>query len=123
MRKWLMLVIIMLCAMLIASCNKEFYRVEKSIPGGDAEAGRAAIIANGCASCHVIPGVAENAYVGPPLNQYAQRHYIAGNMPNTADNLVEWIQFPQQFEPGTAMPNLEISEHDARNIAAYLYEN
>ena len=86
-------------------------------------AGRGAIIANGCTACHVIPGVAENALVGPPLNKYAQRHYIAGNMPNTAENLVLWIQFPQQCEPGTAMPDLGLSEGDARNIAAYLYEN
>jgi cytochrome c1 len=67
--------------------------------------------------------VAENAFVGPPLNEYAQRHYIAGNMPNTAENLVLWIQYPQRFEPGTAMPDLGLSEGEARNIAAYLYEN
>jgi cytochrome c1 len=124
MRKWLMTAVA-LCVLLVllAGCNRQFYRVEKSVPGGDAVAGREAILAHGCATCHVIPNVAENAYVGPPLNQYARRHYIAGNLPNTAEALVQWIQFPQQFEPGTAMPDLNVSENDARNIAAYLYEH
>lgn len=120
MHKWVM---IALFTLLLAGCNRELYRTEKSVKGGDAVAGRAAIIDHGCAACHVIPGVAENALVGPPLNEYAHRHYIAGNLPNTADNLVLWIQNPQQYEPGTAMPNLGLSETDARNIAAYLYEN
>jgi cytochrome c len=98
--------------------------VEKTVPSGDAQAGHDAIIAYGCGACHVIDGVAEaNAYVGPPLSNYARRHYIAGKLPNTADNLIYWIQFPQTVEPGTAMPNLNVSETDARNIAAYLYSH
>jgi cytochrome c1 len=28
---------------------------------------------------------------------------------------------PQAIEPGTAMPNLDVREQDARDIAAYLY--
>ena len=28
---------------------------------------------------------------------------------------------PQRFEPGGAMPNLGVSEDDARDMAAYLY--
>ena len=97
---------------------------EKSVPDGDVQAGHDAIIAYGCGACHVIDGVAEaNAYVGPPLSHYERRHYIAGNLPNTADNLIYWIQFPQSVEPGTAMPDLNVSEADARNIAAYLYSH
>ncbi len=41
-------------------------------------------------------------------------------LPNTPENLVRWIQQPEQIRPGTAMPNLGISEDDARDIAAYL---
>lgn len=119
----LLLPFMLLLLLLGAGCNRDAFRTEKSVQGGDSKAGRASIVANGCAACHVIPGVAENALVGPPLNEYAKRHYIAGNMPNTAENLVLWIQDPQHFEPGTAMPNLGLSEADARNIAAYLYEN
>jgi cytochrome c1 len=106
----------------LAACGREIGHTEKFVPGGDVAAGREAIVSYGCGACHTIPGVPNaNAYVGPPLNEYEQRHYIAGNLPNTPDNLVYWIQYPQSVEPGTAMPNLNVTTVDARNIAAYLY--
>lgn len=116
--------VLVLIILLLAGCRaaSEYARVEKTVPNGDAEAGRAAIAAYGCGSCHFIEGVRNAvAYVGPPLIEYEQRHYIAGNLPNTPDNLIYWIQFPQLVEPGTAMPDLDVTETDARNIAAYLY--
>jgi cytochrome c1 len=42
-------------------------------------------------------------------------------LPNSADNLVRWIQHPRTIEPKTAMPDLGVSNQDARDIAAYLY--
>lgn len=108
--------------LLMAACRRDVGYVQKVVPNGDAAAGHDAIIAYGCGACHVIPGVDNaDAYVGPPLMEYEQRHYIAGNLPNTADNLIYWIQHPQLVEPGTAMPDLDVTENDARNIAAYLY--
>ena len=32
-----------------------------------------------------------------------------------------WIEVPQGIEPVTAIPNLGVSEGQARSIAAYLY--
>jgi cytochrome c1 len=40
---------------------------------------------------------------------------------NTPPNLVRWIREPQAVVPGNAMPNMGVSEVDARDIAAYLY--
>lgn len=92
------------------------------VVGGDAERGAEAIRTYGCDSCHTIPGIATaNALVGPPLDSWADRRYIAGKFPNEPEILVQWIRFPQAFEPGTAMPNLGIPEQDARDIAAYLF--
>jgi cytochrome c1 len=59
--------------------------------------------------------------VGPPLTSFARRTYIAGEVPNTLEYLVRWIEMPQAIEPGTAMPNLGVTEDQARDIAAYLY--
>lgn len=77
----------------------------------------------GCVSCHAIPGVAApmESEVGPPLDRYGHRVYIVGRMPNTPANLVAWLRTPQQYEPGGVMPNLGVTERDARDIAAYLY--
>lgn len=93
-----------------------------AVAGGDPELGRDALRSYGCISCHSVPGVrGPDTYVGPPLDAWAQRSYIAGSLENNPDNLIYWIQFPDAVEPGTAMPTLGVSEEDARDIAAYLY--
>jgi cytochrome c len=80
------------------------------------------IVNYGCGACHMIPGiVGANATVGPPLDHFYERRYIAGKLPNTLDNLTAWIQNPQRYVPGNAMPDLGVSQADARSIAAYLY--
>jgi cytochrome c1 len=118
----IILVLIGFGALLVAGCNRNVAALEKSVPDGDAERGRRAITAYGCGACHNIPGVTGAvAYVGPPLDRFSQRHYIAGALPNTHENLIYWIQYPQRVEPGTAMPNLDVPYEDARDIAAYLY--
>jgi len=92
------------------------------VAGGDAARGRQAIAAYGCGACHVVPGVRQAlGMVGPPLTAFGRRAYIAGEAPNTARSLIQWIMSPQSIEPGTAMPALGVSEAQARDIAAYLY--
>jgi cytochrome c1 len=45
---------------------------------------------------------------------------LAGRLPNERDNLVRWLREPQALKPGSAMPDLGVTERDARDIAAYL---
>ena len=40
---------------------------------------------------------------------------------NTPDNLVRWMRNPQSVVPGNAMPDMGVTEAQARDIAAYLY--
>ncbi len=112
----------LLTALVLAACGPDNRLVALTeVPGGDAERGRAAMPLYGCGSCHSIPGLpGANANVGPPLDGFANRQFIAGQLANTADNLVLWIMDPQGVEPGTAMPNMGVTEEDARDIAAYL---
>ncbi len=89
---------------------------------GNAQTGKQLIGHFGCGSCHVIPGVeSADSMVGPPLNAWRRRIYIAGLLRNTPDNLQRWIQHPQQIVPNNAMPDMGISEEQAQDIAAYLY--
>jgi cytochrome c len=93
------------------------------VPGGDPERGRQAIRRYGCAGCHTIAGIeGANARVGPTLTGLRGESYIAGRLPNVSHYLVFWIRDPQRIEPGTAMPNLHVTEGDALDIAAYLYQ-
>jgi cytochrome c1 len=93
-----------------------------SVPGGHPSHGPAVIEAYGCGACHTIPGVrSAQGLVGPPLLWWSRRTFIAGEVPNTPENLVRWIRFPQSIEAHTAMPTLGLSDQDARDVAAYLY--
>ena len=92
------------------------------VPGGDAGRGRVLIARIGCGGCHAIPGVpGANGRVGPPLDKVGRQAVIAGVLPNIPDDMVRWIRTPQSVVPGNAMPNMEIDDHDARDVAAYLY--
>ena len=89
---------------------------------GDPERGKLLLRQYGCGSCHKIPGVATaRGNVGPPLDAIAKRVYLAGVLPNTPQNMARWIQVPQEIDPRTAMPNLQVSEGHARDMVAYLY--
>jgi len=90
--------------------------------GGDASRGAAAIRKYGCPSCHAIPGIREaRARVGPPLEGIAGRSYIGGVISNSPEHMMQWIQNPQGIDNKSAMPNLGVTERDARDIATYLY--
>jgi cytochrome c len=90
--------------------------------GGNARVGRADIRKYGCYTCHTISGVpGARGIVGPPLDGIGEREYIAGELPNTAANLMRWIQHPHSVEPHTLMPEMGVTEEDSRDIAAYLY--
>jgi cytochrome c2 len=93
-----------------------------NVPGGDAQRGHALISRLGCAGCHTIPGIAgADGNVGPPLTRIGDRIFIAGVLRNTPENLVHWVQHPQSVVPGNAMPEMGITEAQARDIASYLY--
>jgi mono/diheme cytochrome c family protein len=87
----------------------------------DARRGARALQQYACVTCHQIPGiVGANAPVGPPLEAIGTRSLIAGMLRNTPDNMVRWLREPQAVNPKSAMPDLGVSERDARDIAAYL---
>lgn len=110
------------CIGLVGCVRSDQVSLDRRVEGGDPARGREQIVAYGCGSCHVVPGIAgANGMVGPPLTSWSQRRIIAGEVPNTPANLVYWITVPQSIEPGVAMPNLGVSDGQARDIAAYLY--
>lgn len=106
----------------LGGCGKDTQRTAQVTTGGNAEHGAVAIARYGCGSCHVIPGVSgANGKAGPPLTGIADRTYLAGQLQNTPDNMMHWIRDPHAINPKTVMPNLGVTEEDARDIAGYLY--
>jgi len=92
------------------------------IAQGDPNRGEAMFIQYGCGSCHSLKNVrTATGMVGPPLDGIALRVIIGGHLSNTPTNMERWIRDPQHVSPGTAMPDLGVSEGDARDITAFLY--
>lgn len=79
----------------------------------------------GCGQCHAtadlrLPPRLDRA--GPDLADFATRRTIgAGRLPNTAENLAEWIRDPQRLKPDNRMPGTVLSDADMAALVAYLY--
>jgi cytochrome c len=108
---------------LVAGCGSgDERRAAAYMTGGNPDVGKAKIRSIGCGACHTVPGVpGANATVGPSLAHIASQTYIAGVLRNEPDNMLRWLQNPPGVDPKTAMPHLNLSEQDARDVAGYLY--
>jgi cytochrome c len=94
----------------------------KALTRGDPARAPALLRRYGCVGCHTVPGLpGADGKVAPPLEELRSRVYIAGKVQNTPDNLIRWIVSPQALVPGSAMPQTGISESEARDVAAFLY--
>ena len=67
------------------------------------------------------PGRRADATLGPPLTRIAHRVYLAGHIENTPENMIQWIRHPHSIDERTLMPEMGVSDTDARDIAAFLY--
>jgi cytochrome c2 len=105
----------------LAGCDQKSESPEP-LTGGNPQIGGKLIAQYGCGSCHEIKGIAHaDSQVGPSLKKIRDSSYIGGVAPNSADNLMKWIMHPRQMNPKTDMPELGVTDTEARDIAAYLY--
>lgn len=120
------IVVVILVALLFSAWARQgktrTYAKAAKMLHGNPELGPDKIRKYGCYTCHTIPGVAgANGLVGPPLSGIYERVFIAGEVPNTPNNITRWIQHPHSIEPNTVMPEMGVTDQDSRDIAAYLY--
>jgi cytochrome c oxidase subunit 2 len=67
-----------------------------------------------CTNCHLRG-------VGPDLTHIASRRTLAGGaLENTPANLAAWLHDPDDFKPGSNMPNFKLSDNEVRALVAYL---
>jgi cytochrome c2 len=111
---------------LLAACDLSSHAApaQQRVAGGDAIRGRALVADGtfGCTACHELPDMrAPHGVVGPSLRGIVHRSFIAGQLPNTPDVLVAFLENPAALVPETGMPDVRLSAQQARDIAAYLY--
>lgn len=129
---WAQLACLSLVAILLTACNVAEMSGSGSahnhddhalrVVEGDPERGRTIIASYACGVCHSIPGIrGAHGIVGPPLAQFARRQFIAGVVPNHPATLVRWVKDPPSLSPQTGMPDMGLTDEEARHVAAYLY--
>jgi len=83
--------------------------------------GQKAFFANSCVNCHTIRGTSAQGKFGPDLTHLMNRETLgAGAISNTPDNLRLWVRDPQKFKVGCLMPNMQLTDQEVDQIAAYL---
>jgi putative membrane protein len=114
-----LMIVLPLCVLALTGCAQSNYTAQEN---SAAQRGARLISHYGCGSCHTIPGInGADGLVGPPLDHWSRRSYIAGVLPNDPENLTLWISHPQSVVPGVDMPEMGIKDSQARDIATYLY--
>jgi cytochrome c2 len=108
--------------LVVAGCDISSPAEPPDAPAGaDAARGQQLLSHYQCGSCHIIPEVpAAAGRIGPSLERFGLRSYIAGRVPNDSQNLATWIESPQSLVPDTRMPDMGAPAADARDMAAYL---
>ncbi|MAG36180.1 MAG: cytochrome c oxidase subunit II [Dehalococcoidia bacterium] len=97
-------------------------RTPPDAPQSEEEKRGAELFATGaCIGCHTIEGTPGQGVTGPNLTHVGGRTTIAaGVLRNTAGNLYKWLREPQVVKKGALMPDLGLSDEDARALVAYL---
>lgn len=110
--------------LLLSACATVPFQADQPVipVPGDPVVGREVIVEYGCGACHRIPGIPNaQGLVGPPLDAWSRRGFIAGSLPNSPENLARFLADPDAASPGTAMPDLGLDPTEIAAIVAYLY--
>jgi cytochrome c oxidase subunit II len=88
----------------------------------DAATGAVVFQREACAGCHTVRDTTANGIVGPNLSDIGTRRTIgAGILPNTHDNLRDWVRDAPSIKPGIIMPSFtSLSDRDVEAVVAYL---
>ncbi len=77
--------------------------------------GRKVFLQQSCVSCHRVAGTAAEGTYAPDLTHLMSRQTLAAGMvPNTPDNLRQWIADPQKIKPSCLMPAFGLSDPRSR---------
>jgi cytochrome c oxidase subunit 2 len=89
--------------------------------GDDAHRGQQVFEQQACVNCHTVRGTMANGRYGPDLTHLMSRDTIgSGSVPNTRENLLRWINDPNDFKPGCLMPAMHLTDAQNAEITDYL---
>ncbi|MBI4595320.1 MAG: c-type cytochrome [Candidatus Tectomicrobia bacterium] len=87
--------------------------------GGSVENGKELVENVGCLGCHSIGEHEAGGYLAPVGYDLVPNLSLVAKKV-TGEWLFYWLKNPKKFRPTTRMPNLRLSDNEARDITAYL---
>ena len=86
-----------------------------------ARAGQGVFASNACVSCHTVQGTIAQGRYGPDLTHFGSRLTLgAGILENNRENVIRWLDSTQHVKPGNLMPDVELTDQQVQQLAAYL---
>jgi len=84
--------------------------------------GEVVFLRESCAGCHAVKGTSARGTRGPELSDFGSRKTIAAaTVPNTPEDLKEWLRDPASIKPGVLMPpSPQISDDELNALVSYL---
>ena len=96
-------------------------REAKTPTGTNEIAGMKTFLKTSCVDCHRVGGTSARGSYAPDLTHLMSRQTLAsGIMPNTAENLKNWILDPQKDKPGCLMAGFRLGDEAMDQMVAYL---
>ena len=89
-------------------------------PPGDAARGEQLFATVGCTGCHLREADATRDEYFPQVNRLHGPNLIRLGNKVTSGWLYAWLKNPKQYNPGTRMPSLRLTDREAADLAAYL---
>jgi cytochrome c oxidase subunit 2 len=82
---------------------------------------RDAFLAQSCINCHRVRGTRAQGTYAPDLTHLMSRETLAsGIVPNTREQLQQWVADPGQIKPGCLMPDFGLTDEQVKPIVNYL---
>jgi cytochrome c2 len=88
-------------------------------PGGDASRGRELVETAGCKGCHVV-GDDERLRKERGFSYDIAPELTRAGSKLDPEWLFRWLKNPREYRPKTQMPNLRLTDREARDIVAYI---
>ena len=105
--------------LLDVSRRNEFNAVKGASSGGDPKRGKELVQNVGCIGCHAIGDETRVRQSRGTSYDIAPELTRAGSKV-TADWAYDWVKNPRHYNPTTKMPNLRLTDSEAKDVVAYL---
>ena len=116
-----MLILIIMLSGCIQGFNESIQQIQEQeqmlIPEANEVSGEQLFVNKGCFACHEY-----NTLTCPSLEGLSTRGtFLGGKEKVSAANLASWLRDPAAMKPGTAMPNLGLSEEEINELVGNMF--